>query len=126
MGIMFIRAAVVYLFVGVALGIYMAACHCFDQRDAHAHANLVGWVSLAISGLLYQVFPALAAHILARVHFWLHNLGLPVMLAGLVLIYSGNAGVGEPLAGIGSIVIALGFLALLVNVFRPEDAHPAD
>lgn len=120
MAILFIRAAVIYLFIGVAIGIYMAACHCFDQRDAHAHANLLGWASLAISGLLYRTFPVLAEHKLAKVHFWMHNLGLPVMLTGLVLIYSGHAGTGEPLAGLGSIVVALGFVALLINVFRPE------
>lgn len=120
MGILFIRAAVIYLFIGVGIGIYMAACHCFEQRDAHAHANLLGWVSLAISGLLYRSIPVLEEHKLAKVHFWMHNLGLPVMLIGLVLIYSGHTGAGEPLAGIGSIVVALGFVALLINVFRPK------
>jgi len=121
-GILFIRAAVIYLFIGVAIGIYMAACHCFDQRDVHAHANLAGWVSLAISGLIYRAYPMLAEHALARIHFWLHNLGLPVMLTGIVLLYGGNPQAGEPLAGIGSITVALGFIALLCNVFRTEDA----
>lgn len=118
MDLKFIRAAVVYLIIGVGAGIYMAACHCFEQRAAHAHANLVGWVSLAISGLIYRTFPSLAAHVLARVHFWLHNLGLPVMLTGIAMVYDGNPQMGELLAGVGSIAVALGFIALLCNVFR--------
>jgi len=122
MAINFIRLAVVYLIVGVLLGIYMASSHSFDQRDTHAHANLLGWASLAISGIIYHLFPKLANHLLAKVHFWLHNLGLPVTLVGIALIYGGNPPIGEPLAGIGSTVVSLGFLALLFNVFRPNIA----
>ncbi|WP_026600875.1 hypothetical protein [Methylomonas sp. 11b] len=118
MAINFIRIAVVYAIIGIGIGIYMAASHSFLQRDTHAHANLLGWVSLALSGLIYQVFPALGNHVLAKAHFWLHNLGLPVTIVGIALLYDGNPAVGEPLAGIGSSVVALGFLALLFNVFR--------
>lgn len=118
MGIKFIRIAVVYAVIGIGIGIYMAASHSFVQRDTHAHANLIGWVSLALSGVIYQAFPALGAHVLAKVHFWLQNIGLPITLVGIALLYGGNPGLGEPLAGIGSSVVALGFLALLANVYR--------
>jgi len=120
MAITFIRLAVIYLIIGVGLGIYMASSHSFEQRDTHAHANLLGWASLAISGIIYHLYPKLANHLLAKVHFWLHNLGLPVTLIGIALIYSGNPPIGEPLAGIGSSVVSLGFLALLCNVFRSD------
>ncbi len=125
MAINFIRSAAVYLIVGTLLGIYMASSHAFEQRDTHAHANLLGWVSLAISGIIYQVFPKLADHILAKIHFWLHNLGLPLTLVGIALIYGGNPPIGEPLAGIGSSVVSLGFLALLFNVFRSDISSSA-
>ncbi|MGY6274517.1 cytochrome-c oxidase [Methylomonas sp. MgM2] len=125
MAISFIRLAVVYLIVGVLLGIYMASSHSFDQRDTHAHANLLGWASLAISGIIYHLFPKLANHVLAKLHFWLHNLGLPIALVGIALIYGGNPPIGEPLAGIGSTVVSLGFLALLFNVFRRNIADHA-
>ncbi|MGR8931834.1 MAG: cytochrome-c oxidase [Gammaproteobacteria bacterium] len=120
MAIKFIRLAVIYLIIGIGIGLYMASSHSFEQRDTHAHANLLGWASLAISGLIYRVFPKLAEHVLAKVHFWLHNLGLPVALAGIGLIYGGNPPFAETLAGVGSTVVALGFLALLVNVFRQD------
>lgn len=118
MAIKFIRIAVVYAIIGIGIGIYMAASHSFLQRDTHAHANLLGWASLALSGLIYHAFPALAVNVLAKAHFWLHNLGLPVALVGIALLHADSPALGEPLAGIGSSLAALGFLALLVNVFK--------
>jgi len=118
MALKFIRIAVLYALLGIGIGIYMASSHDFTQRDTHAHANLLGWVSLALSGLIYHAFPSLAQHVLAKLHFWLQNIGLPITLLGIALIYGGNTGLGEPLAGIGSTIVALGFIALTVNVFR--------
>jgi cbb3-type cytochrome oxidase subunit 1 len=118
MAIKFIRIAVLYALLGIGIGIYMAASHDFAQRDTHAHANLLGWVSLALSGLIYQAFPYLAEHVLATVHFWSQNIGLPITLIGIALIYGGNPGLGEPFAGIGSTIVAVGFIALAINLFR--------
>jgi len=117
MSIRFLRMAVVYALIGVGFGIYMAATHNFGNRAVHVHTNLVGWVSLAIMGMAYHAFPAMAQSALAKAHFWLHNLGLPVMLGGIFLIYNGQMGVGEPMAGIGSSIVALGFVAFAINVW---------
>jgi len=118
MALKFIRIAVIYALLGIGIGIYMAASHAFAQRDTHAHANLLGWVSLALSGLIYQAFPYLAQHVLAKVHFWSQNIGLPITLVGIALIYGGNASLGEPFASIGSTIVAVGFIALAINIFR--------
>ncbi|TAL44193.1 MAG: cytochrome-c oxidase [Methylovulum sp.] len=123
MALKFIRMAVLYAFVGIGLGIYMAASHSFSQHSTHAHANLLGWVSSAIFGLIYQVFPELGRHQLATAHFYLHSVGLPIIISGVFLIYSNHGDVGEPLASIGSIVISLGFIALGINVFRNTPAE---
>ena len=123
MALKFIRIAVLYALLGIGIGIYMAATHDFAQRDTHAHANLLGWVSLALSGLIYHAFPALAQHVLAKAHFWLQNIGLPLTIIGIALIYGGNPSLGEPFASIGSTIAALGFIALTINLFRtlPDD-----
>lgn len=118
MALNFIRLSVIYVLIGVGIGLYMAASHAFNQHPTHAHANLLGWASLALFGLIYKAYPALEHHILAKAHFWLYNLGLPVVLAGIGLIHGGNAGLGEPLAGIGSILVTLGFVALVLNLYR--------
>lgn len=117
MSVRFLRLAVIYALIGIGFGIYMAATHDFANKAVHVHANLVGWVSLAIMGMAYHAFPAMAQSALAKAHFWLHNLGLPVMLLGIFLIYNGQMQAGEPMAGIGSTIVALGFVAFAINVW---------
>lgn len=112
-----LRCAVVYSVIGISMGIAMAGSHDFTNKGVHVHANLVGWVSMAVMALAYRAFPALAASRLASVHFWLHNLGLPVMLIGLYALLHAIAW-GEPVVAVGSIIVALAFLCFAVNVFR--------
>lgn len=40
----FIKSAVVYIILGMILGIYMAASQNHSQMPTHAHLNLIGWV----------------------------------------------------------------------------------
>ena len=117
----FLRLAVLYALFGIGLGVYMGATGQFLNRGIHVHANLVGWVSLALMGMSYQLFPQLAAHWLARLHFWLHNLGLPLMLLGLYGLFHGQPW-GEPLTGVGLLVVALAFLSFGLNVLWRLDA----
>jgi hypothetical protein len=68
------------------------------------------------------VLPRCAGTRLAAAHFWLHNLGLPVMVASLAAETLGEPR-AEPLIGIGStLVLGLGLFTL--NVLR--NAAPAD
>lgn len=78
MGLRFIKIAVVYLLVGTSLGVYMGMKEVFTLAPVHAHLNLLGWVSLALIGIVYHLYPAAAETRLARIHFWIHNLVLPV------------------------------------------------
>lgn len=49
-GVLWIKAAVVYLVMGVGLGIYMGASGDHVMVPVHAHLNLLGWASLAPPG----------------------------------------------------------------------------
>ncbi len=84
----FFRAAVIYALVGMAGGIYMAASHDHSLTPAHAHWLLLGWVSMFLYGVFYRLFPT-ASRTLAAWHWWIANIGLIVMVAGIVIIYSG-------------------------------------
>lgn len=117
MGRTLLRIAVFYALAGIGLGIVMAATSNYAPRSAHAHINLVGWVALAVMGLAYEVYPALTRSILAKAHFWLHNVGLPPMAVGVYLVNTGN-GSAEPIAIVGSILVALAFLSFAINVWR--------
>ena len=56
-GVVWLRLAVVYLVIGVGLGIAMGMSGNHTQFPTHAHLNLLGWVSLALIGLTYRQFP---------------------------------------------------------------------
>lgn len=104
-----IFAAIIYFVIAVCLGVFMGASHDHSLMSVHVHLNLLGWVSLALIGVIYHLFPRAAESRLATVQFWLHNIALPPMMLALAFLLKGNAGV-EPVVGITSI-------AVLVSVF---------
>jgi hypothetical protein len=112
-----LRIAVLYWVIAVAWGVYMGSKEDFTDIPVHAHLNLLGWVSLALCGLIYVVMPRLAETRLAQVHFWLHNLGLPPLMVGVWLIVHGHTDIGGPIAGIFSIVMLLGIIAFAGNIW---------
>jgi len=116
MAIRFLKIAVLYLAIGVSLGLYMGITGSFGLHPVHAHLNLLGWASLALCGLVYTAFPAAAETRLAKAHFWLHNLGLPPLMLALALLLSGNAAM-EPVVGILSLVVGLGIFMFVINVW---------
>jgi hypothetical protein len=122
-----LRIAVVYWIVAVCWGIYMGATEDFTDIPVHAHLNLLGWVSLGLCGIIYAQAPHLAETMLAKAHFWLHNIGLPVLMAGVWLIKHGQlVQIGGPIAGIFSMVMGVGILCFGVNLWRggfPKPAH---
>jgi hypothetical protein len=112
-----LQIAVVYWVFGVSWGIYMGATENFTDVPVHAHLNLLGWVSLGLCGLIYAKAPHLERSFLAKAHFWLHNLGLPPLMAAVWLIVNGHGAIGGPIAGIVSIVMGLGVLSFAVNLW---------
>jgi hypothetical protein len=115
-GVTWLRLGVLYLLLGIAIGMGMGVTHDFTLRPVHAHVNLLGWTTSALAGLVYLAFPAAAASRLGRAHFWLHNLGAPAMLIALAFIVTGKQAFG-PLWAVGALAIALGVGAFLANLF---------
>ncbi len=113
---LWLKLAILYLIAGVGLGIAMGASENFTLRPVHAHLNLLGWTTLALAGLIYTVFPKAGESRLARIHFWLHNIALQVMMGSLTMLLLGNTGVVPFLAG-SEIVAAAGVLVFAWNIF---------
>lgn len=111
-----LRIATLYFVIGVCMGMYMGATHDHSQASVHAHINLLGWVSLGLIGLLYSVRPAFAETRLARAHFVLHNLGLPIQAIALSFALRGNEQAAA-IIPLGSMLIGAGVACLLVNVW---------
>lgn len=112
-----LKLAVVYLLAGITMGIAMGASGNFTLRPVHAHIGLLGWVTLALACVIYTLYPRTAASPLARAHFWLHNLGLPLMMAALAALLLGHAQ-AVPLLVSAEFLLAAGFIAFACNVWR--------
>lgn len=115
-GVLWLKLAVLYLIVGVAMGIVMGASQDFTLRPVHAHVNLLGWATMALAGLIYSVFPLAGSSRLGRAHFWLANLSLPLMSGALALVVHGQ-GQFVPVLVAGEILAALGILVFAANIF---------
>ena len=82
---------------------------------ARQRARALTRASLALAGTIYHFYPGAAATRLARVHFWMHNLGLPVFMAGLALVLSQHEW-AMPLTVVGAITVLLGLFVFAANV----------
>lgn len=116
----FLIIGALYLVIGILLGSYMGASGDHALAPVHAHINLLGFTLMSVFGLIYRVFPEMAASALARAHFWLHQLGAVVLLVGLFLMMGQIASpdaVG-PILPVAELAILLGTLAFLLNLLR--------
>jgi len=98
------QSAVLLVLAGMAWGIVMAASGDHGTAPAHAHLNLLGWVSLFLFGIYYHLHPELDRTRAALVQVWVWIVATVVMAIGVGLVHSGRPA-GDPLAGISSIVV---------------------
>ncbi|HYB08672.1 MAG TPA: hypothetical protein VEJ16_03265 [Alphaproteobacteria bacterium] len=117
----FIIIAVIYAIIGMAHGIEMGISGDHSEFTMHAHINLVGWASLALYGLTYRAFPAMAVGWLAVAHFWLANLGALLMAIGLYLLFTNQI---EVVLIVGSLLTFFAAVVFLVN-FVTRSEKPA-
>jgi len=111
-------SAIIYAILGMSLGLHMGMSKDHTQMPTHAHLLVVGWVSFALIGIFYHLFPRAASGLLPRVQFWLAQLSLITLVVGLYLIFTGHDG-ADPIAGVSSIgllasMILFGVIALPV------------
>lgn len=111
----FFAAAAVCVTAGMVWGLQMSISQAHMLSPAHAHLNLVGWVTLGLFGLYYHVTPHAAATRLARVHLVLALIGAATMAPGIALAILGR---GEILAVIGSLATFASMLVFLYTVLR--------
>ncbi|WP_141432166.1 cytochrome-c oxidase [Bacillus sp. 03113] len=118
MGKRYLKVAAVYFTIGVLLGFVMGIAQDFRLASVHAHINLLGWVSMALFGIIYHFYPNAAETKVAKTQFWLHNIGIPVMQGGIAFeILTGITAV-LPLIIVGSILVVVSVLLFTINVFK--------
>jgi hypothetical protein len=108
--------AITYLMVGIGVGLHMSIIHDHTAVGAHAHINLLGWVTSAVFGGYYALNPQKAEGWLPRVQCGLYSIGLIVMLPALYLMLTGTPGF-EPAVAAGSMAVASGVFLFAAVVF---------
>jgi cbb3-type cytochrome oxidase subunit 1 len=105
--------------VGMIIGIIMAASNNHSVYPAHAHLNLIGWVSLFLIGIFYRFHPVLDRSRVAiiQVGFWV--CGTIILTCGVAGIFLGRTDL-EPIAIAGSLIVLGDMLLFAYLVFRYE------
>jgi cbb3-type cytochrome oxidase subunit 1 len=119
----FVRASLLWLGVGVLLGVAMAIwpVPMLPYRPAHMHANLLGFVAMMIFGVAYHIMPRfngrpLHSPALAELHLVVANAGLALMVGGFAARVHWP-GRGAWLLAAGGLLSAVGTLLFITNIW---------
>jgi hypothetical protein len=96
--------------VGMSLGLYMGIASDLQLRQVHSTIMLPGFVTLAVYGFVFRLWPAMKKAPLAQAQFWTAAGGAALLIAGSYL-YAMSGSV--PLAAIGSVVFIIASAMLL-------------
>ena len=121
----FFTAAVVCGLAGMIWGANMAANNNFTMAPAHAHLNLLGWVSLALMGTFYALAGDRAPKRLGWINFVISSAGVLIAIPSLAALLGGQKAADQG-AMIGAMVLIVGMLTFLAAVLslwvRPKAA----
>ena len=113
------QSAVVFVIVGMIWGIIMGISQDFSASPAHAHLNLLGWVSLFLFGVYYRLHPSMESAKTAIVQVWVWIIGTIIFAIGIGLASTGHA-IGDPVAVVGSLIVLFDVLLFGWLVFQGE------
>ena len=104
--------------IGIILGIVMGIRQDFVLMPAHAHLNLLGFVTMFLSALYYRVVPEAGASGLARYQAIVSVAGAVVFPIGIACVLLGGHDRFEPVVVAGALTVLLGMALFAVIVFR--------
>jgi hypothetical protein len=113
------RAAVMMVVAGMIWGIAMGITQDHSTLPAHAHLNLLGWVSLFLFGIYYHLHPAVDRSRLASLQVWVWIVSTIILTIGVALVHSGHA-IGDPIAAVSSLLVLADMLLFGSLVIRRE------
>jgi hypothetical protein len=121
---LFIKAGLIYAVVGALLGITMAINPSLSHplRFIHIHLNLLGFMTMMVSGVAYHVLPRFSARTLPwpagmKYQFILQNVGL----LGMVAVQSFNdwrgGGLTQMLFIFFAVLAGISFVIMFYNLY---------
>lgn len=118
----FLLTAAISVTVGMLWGILMSATTDHSMAPAHAHLNLIGWVTMALFGFYYHLVPRAGERVVAKVQYAIATAGLLAIVPGIAMAIRGD---GETLAKLGSVLTLLSMLIFLYVVITGRDRQTA-
>jgi hypothetical protein len=109
------RVSVVLGCAGMGIGFVMGVRQDFALVPAHAHLNLLGFVTLFLAALYYRVVPEAALMPLAKIHAATAILGAIAFPAGIAAVILGGPARFEPFVAAGA-TIALASMAMFASI----------
>jgi hypothetical protein len=106
----YVLIALVLLVIGELLGLYMGIVNEMRYRPVHVAMMLPGFVTLAIYGFVYRLWPELKSGPLVAVQFWISIVGAFALVVGAYhFSFAGEIWIAAP----ASLVTILGATLLL-------------
>ncbi len=115
----FFAMGVLCVLMGMALGMHMGATENMTLAAAHAHLNLVGWVTMALYGTFYALTAATYSVRLAWINFLISTIGVAVMIPALAMfLTTGRDPQFVPFMIAGEAITVLGMAVFAISVLR--------
>ena len=84
--------------------------------------KVIGSAYVVIKTFIYHIFPEAAQKALARIQFWLFNVGLPIMLLGIADNSIGTGGI--VLVAVGATITSIAILLFAISVLTGVKNEP--
>lgn len=111
----FVLIAAVCGLLGMAWGIHMSASLDHTLSPAHAHLNLIGWVSMVVFGFYYHLVPAAGEARLAKIHLAVTVAAVIVFTPGIVFAIRGDT---ELFAKLGALLTMVSMAIFVFTAAR--------
>jgi putative solute:sodium symporter small subunit len=112
----FVLTGLGYAILGLLLGIYMAATRNHGHLVTHAHIMLVGFVVSFIYGLCHKLWLNNSESRLAKILFYIHQVGAATLFVGLFLLYGKFIDIDtiDPILAVSSVIVLTGVILMKV------------
>ena len=118
---LYFKTAIIFLIIGIMMGLHMSISGNHNVVGAHAHVNLLGWVTMALFGTYHALTREKAQSRLAMIQYGVYTAGVVIMTPALYFMLQGNPAL-EPLVAVGSLIAFAGVLLFAFMIFFSERA----
>ena len=108
--VVFIGLGLIFLVIGMAFGMWMGMTNNLQFAPAHAHWNVVGFLTSAVYGLIHRAYPKLAESRLTWPQCIVHVVGVLIFAPGIILAITTRQEIGAIVGGVLIILAALMFM----------------